>query len=157
MTTQNTGALPPYRKAREVRLTAVAGACMNKTLLRTSEEGAKYARQFYHEDIALYESFFLILLNRANRVIGWAKISQGGCVSTVVDRKIIAKYAIDSLAEGVMLVHNHPSGNRNPSPQDDGLTAAIKEGLDLFNIKVLDSIILTPEDGYYSYCDNGKL
>ena len=78
----------------------------------------KFARQFYHEDLGIYESFFIMLLDRQNTVTGWAKISQGGIAGTVVDLKIILKFAIDSLSSGVIFVHNHPSGNLNASRQD---------------------------------------
>jgi len=121
-----------------------------------SKDCADFIRQFYSDDIEIYESFFILLLNRANNTIGYAKISQGGCVGTVVDIKILAKYAIESLAQGVILCHNHPSGNLIPSEQDIILTKRIKSTFDLFECQVLDHVILT-KDGYYSLLDNNEM
>ena len=73
-----------------------------------------------------------------------------------VDVKIIAKYAIDSLASGVIFVHNHPSGNLIPSNQDKRFTNSVKKALGLFDINLLDSIIISDSD-YYSMADNGEI
>lgn len=127
-----------------------------KCKILSSKESVKFIRKFYSDDIEVYESFFVLLLNRANTTIGYAKISQGGIVGTVVDPIIIAKYAIDSLSSGVILAHNHPSGNITPSPEDICLTKEIKHGLDLFNIRVLDHVIIT-KNKYYSLADNRDL
>lgn len=123
-----------------------------KAKIQCSRDAADYARQFYHEDLLLYESFFMILLNGANNTIGWVKISQGGVSATVADPKIIAKYAVESLASGVIMVHNHPSGNTRPSEADKRLTKTVKEGLKLLEVAALDHIILT-EEGYCSFAD----
>lgn len=122
----------------------------------SSEKAAQFARRFYGEDIEIYESFFIILLASSGKVLGWAKISQGGTAMTVVDSKLVAKYAIDSLARSVICVHNHPGGNPKPSPQDMQLTRKIREGLRLFEIELLDHIVLT-ETGHYSMSENGDL
>lgn len=127
-----------------------------KVKISSSYDSVKYLRQFYLDDICIYESFFLMMLNRANQVIGYVKISQGGITGTVVDPILVAKYAIDSLAKCVILCHNHPSGNLNPSDADINLTAKIKQGLKLFDITVLDHIIIT-ENSYYSFADEGIL
>jgi DNA repair protein RadC len=127
-----------------------------KVKITSSYDSVKYLRQFFFDDISIYESFFLMLLNRSNTVIGYVKISQGGISGTVCDPLLVAKYAIDSLAKGVILCHNHPSGQLIASEQDDSITRKVKEGLKLFDISVLDHIILT-EDSYYSYADEGTL
>jgi len=124
--------------------------------ITSSQDAEKFARQFYHDDIELYESFFLILLNRANTTIGWVKVSQGGIAGTVVDPIIVAKYVVDTLSSGVILVHNHPSGRLNPSDADKQITSKIKEGLKLFDSQVLDHIILS-KDSYHSMADNGNI
>lgn len=128
----------------------------NKRKVSSSKIAAEYCRQFFHDDLTIYESFFILLVNRANNTIGYVKISQGGVVGTVVDASIVAKYAIESLASGVILCHNHPSGNTQPSTEDINLTRKIKKGLALFDIAALDHIILT-EDDYYSFADDGKM
>ena len=103
-----------------------------------------------------HEEFWILTLNRANRVSRQLLISQGGMASTVVDPKLIFKKAIDIQATGIVLVHNHPSGNLTPSAEDDKLTRRIKEGAALLDINVLDHVIISPS-GYYSYFDNGRL
>lgn len=115
-----------------------------------------YAKQFYFDDIDIYESVFIILLNQARNTIGYAKISQGGVSTTVVDKRIVAKYAIESLASAVVLVHNHPSGNTRPSRIDDKLTEECKQALGLFDIKLIDHVIIS-SNAYYSYNEEGRL
>lgn len=117
-----------------------------------SKDAADYARQFYHDDISIYESAFVLLTNRSNNTVGFAKISQGGIAGTVVDIKLILKYAIENLASGIIFFHNHPSGNLMPSNQDQMLSVRIKEAAKLMDVTLLDSIILT-EDGHYSFAD----
>ena len=75
--------------------------------IMSSKDSYDFARKFYHEDILIYESAFIMLLNAANSVIGYAKISQGGICKTQVDVRLVAKYAIDCLAVSVVFVHNH--------------------------------------------------
>jgi len=119
-------------------------------------DSADFARQFYGDDLVLYESFFLILLNRALHTIAWAKISQGGVIGTVVDTKIICKYAVDCLASSVVLVHNHPSGNLRPSGADKEITQKIIDALELFDVRVVDHIILT-ETSFLSMSEENLL
>ena len=116
--------------------------------VRSSEDAFNFAKEFYHEDILIYESAFIILLNQANNVTGYAKISQGGISQTLVDKRIIAKYAIDALSSAVIFVHNHQEAIN--------LSDEIKKGLNLFGIKLLDSIIIS-DDKYYSMLDEGVL
>jgi len=124
--------------------------------ITNSQESADYIRQFYEDDIEIYESFFILLLNRQNKTVGYAKISIGGIAGTVVDTKIVLKYIVDTLASGVILCHNHPSGNLNPSEQDKNITFKIKQAAKLVDSEVLDHIILTSE-GYFSFVDEGIL
>lgn len=103
-----------------------------------------------------YEEFWVLMLSRANRVTRRLCLSQGGTAATVVDVKLLMKRAVDCLASGIILVHNHPSGNPVPSGQDDGLTRKIKEGGAILDIRVLDHIIIA-RDKFYSYLDEGRL
>jgi DNA repair protein RadC len=127
-----------------------------KVKITTSKDAEQFIRQFYSDDIGIYESFFILLLNRGAYTTGFAKISQGGTAGTVVDVKIIAKYIADTLAHGIILAHNHPSGNTTPSPQDKQMTERIKDVAKIFETNVLDHIILT-EESYYSFADNFNL
>lgn len=116
------------------------------------------AYQLMRHDVELldYEEFWILHLSRSNRVIFRECLSKGGVSGTFVDVKLLIKKAIDKLSSGLILVHNHPSGNCKPSGQDDNLTRKIVSAAELFDIKVLDHIIITPS-GYYSYRDNGKI
>jgi len=127
-----------------------------KVKITGSESAEKFIRQFYGDDLEIFESFFILLLNRANETIGYAKISQGGIVGTVVDKKILLKYVVESLASGVILAHNHPSGNTNPSEADLRITKDLQQLCNLVDSEVLDHVILTA-DSFYSFADNGKL
>ena len=129
---------------------------IQKTKVTTSENASNVIRKFYFDDINIYESFFILLLNRANNTTGFAKISQGGTAGTVVDIKIIAKYAVDSLSSSVIICHNHPSGDKRPSDADLNITRRIKDALLLLDIKLIDHIIITEND-FYSFADNGNL
>jgi DNA repair protein RadC len=129
---------------------------IRKMKIKMSNDAYKYSLMFYEDDINIYESSFLILLNSANNTIGYAKISQGGVAGTVIDPIIIVKYAIDSLARSVIIVHNHPSGNVNPSDNDKLFTKKLNEALKLFQVSLLDSLVIS-EQKYYSFADNGLL
>jgi len=123
----------------------------------TSSKDAKdVIKQFYFDDIEIFESMFILLLNRSNNTIGYAKISQGGTAGTVVDIKIVAKYALESLASSVILAHNHPSGRLEASNADMKITEKIKKGLEIFDIRLLDHLILT-RDSYFSFADRDIL
>lgn len=103
-----------------------------------------------------YETFLVIHLNRANRIIYVDTISKGGTSSTIVDVKVAMKTAVDKMSSGLIFVHNHPSGNLNPSIQDDQLTRRLKDAAKILDIYVLDHLIIS-QSGFYSYADNGRL
>ncbi len=124
--------------------------------ITSSKDSYRVIRKFYHEDINLYESFFILLLNQRNHTIGFAKISQGGVCGTVACPRLIAKIVVDTLATGVVIAHNHPSGNLKPSMQDNEVTKKIKEGLKLFDVRLLDHLIVTDSE-YYSFADECDL
>lgn len=127
-----------------------------KCKIQSSKDAFSCIKQFYYDDLHIYESFFILLLNIANNTIGYAKISQGGVSGTVVDNKLIAKYALDSFASSIILAHNHPSEGVQPSQSDLKLTRKIKDAMEILDIKVLDHIILG-EEIYYSFADEGVL
>lgn len=103
-----------------------------------------------------YESFWIILLNKANKVIRKCSISEGGVSGTVVDPRKIFKIALDHHASSVILGHNHPSGNMQPSEADRKITKKIKEAGLVLDVAVLDHIIIG-EGNYYSFADEGTL
>lgn len=103
-----------------------------------------------------HEAFWIVLLNRANRVIKKQQISHGGVAGTVADPKIIFKIALEELASGVILAHNHPSGNLTASQADIDLTKKLKESGKLLEIQVLDHLIIAGKK-YYSFADEGLI
>jgi DNA repair protein RadC len=103
-----------------------------------------------------YEEFWVLFLNRSNKVINRMKLSQGGISGTVTDVRIIMKSAIEFLASGIIVCHNHPSGNLHPSESDTKITQKIKDAGNLMDIQLLDHLIITDKD-YYSFADNGIL
>lgn len=103
-----------------------------------------------------HEEFWVILLNRANRVIKKYQISQGGVTGTVADPKIIFKAALEELASGVILAHNHPSGNLTASQADVDLTKKLTAGGRLLEIQVLDHLIIAGQK-YFSFADEGLI
>ena len=103
-----------------------------------------------------HEEFWILLLSRANRVTRTVRISSGGTAATVVDTKIILKHAIESLAESIILCHNHPSGNPQPSGPDDSLTRRIADAGNIMGIRVLDHVIVTARS-LFPYADEGRL
>lgn len=101
-------------------------------------------RLFRHQMAVLpHEEFWVLFLSSANTVLGKMKVSQGGVSGTVVDYRLIVKRAVELLASGMILVHNHPSGVARPSEEDKTLTEEILRAASLFNIIVLDHLIIT--------------
>lgn len=123
----------------------------------SSRDAYEVFRSNWNMDLMqLQEEFKIIMLNRANLVIGIYSLSKGGSTSTVVDCKLIFSVALKCAANSIVLGHNHPSSNLFPSLQDIVLTKKIIAGAKLLDIKVIDHIILTSES-YYSFADEGKL
>lgn len=106
--------------------------------------------------LELLEQSKILLLNRANKVLGIYEVSSGGIAGTVADPKLIFAAALKACASSLILSHNHPSGNLKPSDADINLTRKIKEGGSLLDIAVLDHVIITSES-YYSFADEGLL
>jgi len=125
----------------------------------TCSQNAAYLAysQWNKDTIELQETFKIMLLNNANKVKGVCEVSKGGITGTLVDVRILFAILLKSLTTAVILVHNHPSGILKPSEADKNLTQKIKKAGELFDIKVLDHLILTPDGDYYSFADNGIL
>jgi DNA repair protein RadC len=102
------------------------------------------------------ESAIVLYLNRANNTLGWKMISQGGISGTIIDVRIIYATALQCGASAIILSHNHPSGRLAPSDADKAITKKVKEAGKLFDIAVLDHLIIT-KDNYFSFADEGIL
>lgn len=143
-----------YKKSlRNLRIVSEPLTGFTTAKITNSTDAANYLRNL-HTDIDIVESFTLLLLNRANNIQSWVKISSGGITGTVADIRIILKYAIEELATSIILCHNHPSGALKPSSADIELTKKVKEAGKIMDIDVLDHIILTA-DSFYSFENEG--
>lgn len=127
--------------------------------LKCSSDALKVFRSSFDDgELGMQEFFKVGYLNRANKLIGIHTISMGGTSSTIVDLKILFSGALTAKAECIMLCHNHPSGNSLPSIVDDNLTKKIVKAAELLDMRVLDHIIITPdENSFYSYADEGRI
>jgi len=103
-----------------------------------------------------YEEFWIILLNKANKIIRKCSISEGGISGTTVDPKKIFKIALDHHSSSIILGHNHPSGNINPSESDRRITAKLSEAGKMLEVVIIDHLIIG-EDSYFSFADTGSL
>ena len=122
-----------------------------------SKDAYEIFRDSWDATMEYSESFRILLLNRANKALGITTVSTGSLSGTIVDVRIIMQYALKGNAHSLILAHNHPSGNKNPSENDIKITQKIKEAGVLLDIPVLDHLILTPDDIYYSFADEGLL
>lgn len=127
---------------------------VEKTAIKSSET----VFNFFHPLLGdlEHEEFWLLMLNRANRVIGRFKVSQGGLSGTVIDTRIILKKALDNLASSIIVCHNHPSGNKQPSDADVKITEKLKKAAEILEIKLLDHIIIA-DKSYFSFADEGLI
>jgi DNA repair protein RadC len=139
----------------EVRLVYRAKIKASERLQVTSSKDA--FRIFFdswdHDTIEHVEEFKLMLLNRSNFVLGIASLSRGGINGTVIDIRIVLQYALKTNASSIIICHNHPSCNLKPSDADTSLTRRIKESASLMDITLLDHLIITPEEKYFSIAD----
>jgi len=126
------------------------------TKISCSKDAAELFRSIWDKPVQLRESFYALYLNRSNKVLGYHLISLGGISGTVVDPKCVFQVALKALASGLIVAHNHPSGNTEPSSQDLAITKKLKEAGQLLDLNLLDHIILLP-DGYVSLADEGLL
>jgi DNA repair protein RadC len=122
--------------------------------IKGSRDAADYLRPEIG-DLA-YEEFWVLFLNRQNKVIDKRKLSQGGMTGTVIDVRMVLKLALEKHAISMIICHNHPSGNLDPSEADKKITRQMKEAAALMEIPVIDHLIVT-QAGYFSFADEGML
>ena len=131
---------------------------MTSTGTDSEISNSKDAYQFLAQYMAelVHEEFWVLYLNRANKVISKELLSSGGISGTIVDIRILLKRCVELLSSSVVLLHNHPSGNLHPSEEDKKLTKKIREACLQLDIQVIDHIIITYK-GYFSFADEGLL
>ena len=127
--------------------------------IKTSKEAHRILFQSWAPDnIEHVETCKMLLLSRSNKVLGITTVSQGGVSASLMDTKVIFQYALKANACGVIIAHNHPSGNVAPSENDLKITRKIKEAGEILDIQLLDHIILTPDEAVYtSLADEGHI
>ena len=129
----------------------------NRPQITSSMDAYKVLLKVWDENkIEFVEQFKVLFLNRANKVLGVFDVSTGGISGTVADPRVIFAAALKANCCGIVISHNHPSGNLKPSRQDEELTQKIKQAGQLLEIKLLDHVIICNE-GYFSFADEGLL
>lgn len=125
--------------------------------IQGADDAAEVARKCFDADsIDWVESFIVVALNNANKVLGFYKVSTGGVSGTIADPKIIFQFALLSNASSIIIAHNHPSGNLTPSNADKAITEKIANAARLLDMTLLDHIIVTDES-YFSFQKEGLL
>ncbi len=156
--------LKKYKGIGEAKAITIVAALELAKRRRTAEvvekekiTGSKDVFEYFHHLADLRtEEFWVMFLNRANKIIASKRISQGGITGTVADIRIILKDALDNFATGIVLCHNHPSGNLTPSNEDKDLTQKVKQTAKFLDINILDHVIVS-DAGYFSFADEGLL
>lgn len=128
-----------------------------KKEIRHSKDVETYLRAVWNRGtLELVEDFVMICLNGSYEAIGWVKISSGGFNAALVDPRLIFAVALQTASTAIILAHNHPSGNTEPSENDKAITRQLREAGKLLSIAVLDHLILTKE-AFFSFAENGLL
>jgi DNA repair protein RadC len=127
---------------------------LKKGQIKESRDAANFLRPEIG-DLA-YEEFWVLFLDRQNKVIDKQKLSQGGMTGTVIDVRLVLKSALEKHATSLIFCHNHPSGNLEPSDADKKITRQLKEAAALMEIPVIDHLIVT-QSGFFSFADEGML
>lgn len=144
------------KKISEINISYRSSKIDNQ-LVRCSHEAYELLKKAWNKNtIELYEESKIILLNRANHVLGIYNLSVGGVSGTVADAKIIFAIALKTMATAIIFSHNHPSGNLKPSEADTALTKSLIEAGKLLQIDVLDHIIITTK-GYFSFSEENLI
>lgn len=127
--------------------------------IRSSQDAVNiFLSKWETNHLEIQESCYLLLLNRANKVKGCVLISKGGHSGTVVDAKMIFSIALKTMSASIVLAHNHPSGNMQPSAADLQLTKKLKSAGEFLDMPLLDHVIISPYgNAYYSFADSGTL
>ena len=126
--------------------------------IKGSQSAATFIYDYWDKStIEVHESFKVLLLNNANKVKGVFELSKGGITGTLADLRVLLAVIVKSLSVAIILTHNHPSGTLKPSSTDKKITDKIKTATALFDVRVLDHIIITPNGDYFSFADDGLI
>lgn len=144
---------------KEVRLSYIpdSGILKRKKIVSAHDAVMTLLEGYDKDTIGMQEVFVVLLLNKNNQVLGIYKASQGGISGVMVDIRLVMVAALKSLATGIIISHNHPSGNLVPSIHDVELTARFDAACKLLDIDLLDHIIVTPDHSFYSFSNEGMM
>ncbi len=143
-----------FNIVNEIKLSYSRKGNCERSVLSSRDAVEIFREHFDAEEMDYRESFYALYLNQASKVLGIKKISECGISSTLVDVRIIMQAALLCNASGIIIAHNHPSGNLKPSGCDIKMTAQIKEAAKVLSMNLLDHFILT-SDSYFSFADDG--
>lgn len=142
----------------EMELTYLPKYSAEEDKINSSKSAYELLMKIYNPNTILcQEESIVIYMNRGNKISGVQKLSKGGVTGTIIDTRLILSTALKSLSTGIIISHNHPSGNKNPSENDLMITSKLRHACDLLDIKLLDHIIVTKDNGFYSFTDNLQL
>jgi len=148
-----------YSNLGEVEVSYKYKSSLNqRPKLSSPHEVFEFAKYLFHQDrLGLQEQFIVIYLNKSNKVIGSCNLFTGSISACVVDIKLILAIGLKLMAHGVILLHNHPSGNMQASEPDIALTKKIKNALELLDMTLLDHLIVSPDFNYIAFTQEGIL
>lgn len=133
------------------------GGELLKVQIKNSKDSEKYFRELFNpETLEIREEFIVLYLNSNNVTVGFFKVSVGGMTNVLVDVRLVMRQALECYATTIIVAHNHPSGSLKPSEADIKITQKIKDACALFDMRLIEHIILT-DNSYYSFADEGIL
>ena len=131
---------------------------VKKVKISSSIDCMELSKVLFNTDtIEINEEVIVLFLNRNNSTLGWIRHTSGGMASSIIDVRLILTTALNCLAHAIIMLHNHPSGNVQPSDSDVIIAHKLKTACETLDLHLLDSVIVSPEFNYYSLADNGKL
>lgn len=145
-----------FNIVNEIKLSYSRKGNCERSISTSMDAVEVFRAHFDAEEMDYRESFFALYLNQANKVLGIKKISESGISSTLVDVRIVMQAALLCNASGIIVAHNHPSGNLTPSSADIQMTTQIKEAAKVLGFSLLDHVILT-SDSHFSFANNGMM
>ena len=140
----------------EIQVSYTPSLLVDMSIKNSKKSFELMLNEWEQETLQMQEEVKILLLNRNNKVLGIYSLAKGGLTPCVVDVRIILSIALKTLATGIILVHNHPSGNLKPSQADLDITKKLKNSCDLLDISLLDHLIIT-KDNYFSFADEGLI
>ena len=149
------GKLSPTARPPRVRI-VYSKKHGDRKQITSSNDAYQILKSIWSKQIDTREEMIILLLDRSNSVLGYHVLSMGGITGTVADIRLLYSVALNSLATSVIMSHNHPSGNLNPSKQDQDLTKKVQDAGKLMDIQLLDHVIIT-NSSYYSFADEGLI